>query len=647
MLRFQSSFRSPILLRRITKARNMSTLSAEMPVEDFVNTMNSKYAELHKSFEDNFWSTKMALKGNDVEELTRTKNEYNDFISDSAVFEIVKQHLKNPSLTPRQQKCLKVMDKTFRCYLQQTTEAAELRKKITAMEGTLEKNRSEMKLGYTDPKTGEFVSASSVELSIKIRTHTDEATRKACFEGIQSITEFVAEPFCEIIKARNKMAKANGYDDFYEYKIQTSEAMDKKRLFEILDDLEEKSRPTLDKALKKLVEEKGEAAMKPWNRGFLLAGDIIAQMDPYFPFETAVSAWARSFAAMNICYNKSVMNLDLCDRKNKYSNGFCHWPVCPYVKPDGSSVACVTNFTSLAKPGSIGSGHEAIATLMHEGGHAAHFANVEQPSPFHSQERAPTSVAYAENQSMFLDSLVGDADWIAKYAISAKGEPMPWELIEKSINQTHSYKVFGLRGMLAVPYYEKALYELPESEVTPENIIRIGKEVDERFTVVTSRPVLAVPHILSDESSCYYQGYILADMSVAQTRQHFLKKYGTLTDNEKIGADLTNVYWKAGNSEQFLDLVENLTGAPLGPDALVSTIGEDINVRLERQKGLYEKGLKEGPKFRDDDDFMGILDMVIRLVHGDVEVATTEKNTFAECCKIYAEWLKKEFPASD
>lgn len=35
---------------------------------------------------------------------------------------------------------------------------------------------------------------------------------------------------------------------------------------------------------------------------------------------------------------------------------------------------------------------------MHEGGHAAHLANVDQPSPLFSQERAPTSVAYAENQ---------------------------------------------------------------------------------------------------------------------------------------------------------------------------------------------------------------------------------------------------------
>ena len=47
----------------------------------------------------------------------------------------------------------------------------------------------------------------------------------------------------------------------------------------------------------------------------------------------------------------------------------------------------------------MGSGLTALTTLMHEAGHAAHFANIDQPSPLFSQERAPTSVAYAENQA--------------------------------------------------------------------------------------------------------------------------------------------------------------------------------------------------------------------------------------------------------
>ena len=58
---------------------------------------------------------------------------------------------------------------------------------------------------------------------------------------------------------------------------------------------------------------------------------------------------------------------------------------------------------------------------------------------------------------MFLDSLVGDAAWRAKYAKDRSGAPMPWALHQAELEATHPYAVFQLRAMLAVPYFEKAL----------------------------------------------------------------------------------------------------------------------------------------------------------------------------------------------
>ena len=66
---------------------------------------------------------------------------------------------------------------------------------------------------------------------------------------------------------------------------------------------------------------------------------------------------------------------------------------------------------------------------------------------------------------MFLDALVGDAAWRCKYAISRSGEALPWPLIVEDVRAKHPYEVLALRGMLAVPYFEKALYELPEAEL--------------------------------------------------------------------------------------------------------------------------------------------------------------------------------------
>lgn len=207
-------------------------------------------------------------------------------------------------------------------------------------------------------------------------------------------------------------------------KVTQAEGFGKAQLFEMLDVLEQDTRPLMEAARAKLAKDKGASALEPWNTGFLMAGDVTKKMDPFFPFEKSVERWGRSFAKLGIAYKGATMDLDLLDRKRKYSNGFCHWPQPAWVKPDGTWQPSVAHFTSLADPAAVGSGLTGLTTLMHEAGHAAHFANIAMPSPLFSQERAPTSVPYAELQSMFLDSLVGDAAWRVRYAKDRDGAAM-------------------------------------------------------------------------------------------------------------------------------------------------------------------------------------------------------------------------------
>ena len=273
----------------------------------------------------------------------------------------------------------------------------------------------------------------------------------------------------------------------------------------------------------------------------------------------------------------------------------------------------------MADPNAVGSGHTALVTLMHEAGHAAHFANIKQTSPLFSQERAPTSVAYAENQSMFLDSLVEDAAWMAKYARNKDGNPIPFDVIEERITSTHPFAVFQLRAMLAVSYFEKALYELPDEQVTPEKIMSLADEIENSIQGGFSpRPLLSVPHILSDEASCYYQGYTLAEMSVHQTRAWFLEKYGYIVDNPEVGPTLSKHYWECGNSKNFLDIVRNLTGKDLSGKDWTKMLNETVEQRLVRERKEYDEMLlkcetqEQGEidlgmilEFRDGDELIG------------------------------------------
>jgi hypothetical protein len=66
-----------------------------------------------------------------------------------------------------------------------------------------------------------------------------------------------------------------------------AEGFSKRQLFEMLDDLEQRTRPMMEAARQRLAAEKGPAALEPWNTGFMLAGDTERKMDPYFPFEVS------------------------------------------------------------------------------------------------------------------------------------------------------------------------------------------------------------------------------------------------------------------------------------------------------------------------------------------------------------------------
>uniref|UniRef100_A0A7S2MC90 Peptidase M3A/M3B catalytic domain-containing protein n=1 Tax=Helicotheca tamesis TaxID=374047 RepID=A0A7S2MC90_9STRA len=632
----------------------------------------------------------MALASTDTttyssENLFETKKDMEDLLSNPDVLEEAKLHRSNLDAALGEDggssgggddeklgglvKTLDIIIRTCQCNdMSSSPEAKSIREETSKIESELGMSRNSMKLGYIAPddddddekndetdKKGVFIPASSVALRNMVRTSAKESRRKAAYEGLRSIGPFVcSNGFVEIVKLRNKLARKLGFVDYYDYTVTNAEGFGKDKLFEILDDLELSTRPLMEEGRKELAKRYGDTALEPWNLSFMMAGSVIKKMDPYFPFSKSVERYVKSYSALNITYADATMTLDLLDRQKKYSNGFCHWPVCAWVKPDGTLVPSKTNFTSLANPTAVGSGLTALTTLMHEAGHAAHFANIRQPSPLFSQERAPTSVAYAENQSMFLDSLVGDAAWRAKYALDLDGTPIPFEIIEEEIRATQPFAVFALRGMLAVSYFEKALYELPEEEVTTERIQTLADEIENKIQGgLSPRPVLSVPHIVSDEASCYYQGYTLAEMSVHQTRAYFKKKYGYIVDNPNVGPTLTKAYWECGNSRLFLDLVRDLTGKDLSGEDWTDALKESMEERITREKEEYDEAIRQNAttaqqdeqKEREDID----LKMAVKFVDGDLLIAdsTKSKGGLLGACKEFEEFVASRIASTE
>jgi hypothetical protein len=366
--------------------------------QSFCNDFNYEYEKKHYAFERQFWGGKMALSGDfSTAHLSQTQSALEDYLSDPRTLQKAQDFKAGlptstvtvaadgaPDTLPLEDlvNTLDVIIRTCKCNDKSSSpEAKGIREEAINLENELTGKRNVMKLGYVDPESSasgddNLKEMSSVGLRNLMRVSPDEKLRKAAYEGLCSIGPFVTtNGFVELVKLRNKFAKSLGYVDFYDYKVTNAEGFGKDKLFnDILDGLEVATRPLMQQARTELERRHGKSALEPWNTSYQMAGELTKKMDPYFPFSKAVERYLKTYAALHISYQGSVLNLDLLDRKNKYSNGFCHWPKTAWRKPDGSWQPAEANFTSLADPSAIGSGLTALQTLMHEGGHAAHFA---------------------------------------------------------------------------------------------------------------------------------------------------------------------------------------------------------------------------------------------------------------------------------
>lgn len=533
--------------------------------KQYFDLLNNDYLAVHREKEDLFWSTYMATSDR-TDDFAGSEKRWTDFISNASRIGEIKAYLNdlsgnNQTESLAVQHGLKGWLALFESNALESEVEQKLKAELISAEALLFEKKKNHLMTFID-ENGVQVEASSPALAANLRASNVEQVRASSHQAFLDLEQWVlSNGFIALVKLRNQFARALGYDNFFDYSVVKTERMTTDELFCILDNFEKLTRETNISSIKTLETEKGGDAIKPHNFYFSFAGDATRALDPYMPFSGSLRAWVESFGRLNIDYAGAELTLDLLDRKGKYQNGFCHGPI-PSYSDNGQWVPAKVNFTSNALPSQVGSGYSGINTLFHEGGHAAHFSNVTQNAPCFSQEFAPSSMAYAETQSMFCDSLLGDADWLKKYAKDKDGQTVPDKVIKALIETKQPFFAYGERSIMVVPYFERALYEMSDVDLTAEKITQLARKTEQKILglACSPRPLLAIPHLLSDESACSYQGYLLANMAVYQTRAYFIDKFGYLSDNPKIGPLLTKHYWNPGNSISHDASIKSLTG---------------------------------------------------------------------------------------
>lgn len=359
--------------------------------------------------------------------------------------------------------------------------------------------------------------------------------------------------------------------------------MESDEIFHIFDNLSETLIPFCLKRIE-AIEKTSQNLRAPWNLRYGISGDFTREEDQYFPIETTLDTWGRSFSALGIDYQGGAMNLDLLERQRKYNNGFCHMPI-PVHYNKGVRIPAEVNFTCNAIIGQIGSGISTGNTLFHEGGHAAHFTNMNQQETFLNTEYPPMSTAWAETQSMFLDTLFSSPEWKMRYAKNLTGELYPFSLYESKLRKTFLLEPLSMLRMASVIEFERRIYSVEHLDVTI--VQKIAEEISIEYNGFSepSLYLLSIPHIYSWSASCAYHGYALATLALTQWQEHLYDKYGYLVDNPTVGQEMTKM-WNYGSSKGFAELVEMATGKKLSPQAYLDQIigGEEQELTTTRER---------------------------------------------------------------
>jgi oligoendopeptidase F len=610
----------------------------------YFSQLNHDYLAIHQRKETLFWDTYMGIS-EDHDGFAAAEKHYKQFIACDQRLGELRAHIQRlEQLPPSAERDelligLRGWYTFFDCNAIENQQAQVELDQLIELEARLFARRKEFKPHHLDA-SGKPVEASLGAMLTNLATNDKEAHRLSSHQALLGVEQWVlANGLIDIVQQRNRFARSLGYRNYFDYKVQKSERMTPEQLFTILDRFEAQTRETNLESLSRLREQKGDDATAPHNVRFFSSGDVNRQLDAYMPFASALSRWITSFERLHIGFSGAHLTLDLLERDGKYENGFMHGPVPAFVN-EGSWQPATINFTSLAKPDQIGSGLNGLNTLLHEGGHAAHFANIKQNAPCFSQEFAPTSMAYAETQSMFCDSLLDDADWLSLYATDQEGTPIPATLIHQLIAAKQPMRAFGERHILLVPYFEWAFYQLADAEMTPVAITALAREVEQRILGISAspRPTLAIPHLLSQESACSYHGYLLALMAVEQTRAFFLKRDGYLTNNPAIGPDLARHYWQPGNRLTHDETLRSLTGEGFNPDYLAKICNLSVDACWQAAQTSIAAAVAR-PQTADSFE----LDAHIRIVHGSQLIADNRHGN-GPMCQQFAAWVHAHYP---
>lgn len=407
-------------------------------------------------------------------------------------------------------------------------------------------------------------SATDNELEDVLRSARESARVQQAWEARKQIGPVVADDLRRLAHLRNEAARAIGFADFWQAQLLLDE-LDPEKLQQTLESVDASTKAPfqamkvdLDRHLAtRFGVEVGD--LRPWHYSdpfFQETPEVFAPpADPLYTEHDVVAIAAETYRVLGFRSIDSILaRSDLFPRAGKNQHAYA---------VDIDREGDVRTFLNVERNA------RWMGTLLHELGHTIYMDSIDRTELPWDLRDDPQGFLN-EGFAMFCEQPATNPDWLSGM-VGLPGPEAQRLGPQLAVQDTASLLAF-VRWCLTITQFERAFYADPDQDLN-----RLWWDLEERFQQIP-RPAgrdapdwAAKVHVAT--APVYYQKYLLGRLFSAQlTRKMDADMGGWWAGRPKSGEYIKRELFMPGARYAWPELVERVTGQPLGVEALAASV---------------------------------------------------------------------------
>jgi hypothetical protein len=273
----------------------------------------------------------------------------------------------------------------------------------------------------------------------------------------------------------------------------------------------------------------------------------VNDVEQVFPGRNLVPAAEAATSELGLTPERAdAITLDVEHRARKRARPFC----IPLRIPQEIKIALIPE-----------SGSQCYLALLHENGHALHFAWTDPSLPF--EHRRWGDRALSESYAFLLEQLIRDRLWLARMFLFTKSSDF--------LRFQSLLRMFLIRRCLGKLEYAVKLHQQQSLERVPQAYSEIMR---------TSTGLHHLPESWLDDfsdgfdSADYLRGWVLESM----LRDHLRSRFGTSWDTNRAAAGFLKEIWETGQLYTADELSREIGMGDLNPQVLADELAEGMKI---------------------------------------------------------------------